>query len=431
MGAIVTKKSTARTFTKYFRLPPIQRNFSYPKSVGLKQHRFDCPRCNIMEATTLVPAEKQRYQKHLNLPEIGQQGQLRLKNARVLVVGAGGLGCPVLLYLTAAGVGTIGVIDPDVVDLSNLQRQVIYTTDEVGKPKAKMAVSHLNRLNPDLTFDTYAMVLDSSNARGIIDAYDIVVDCTDNFKVRYLVNDVCVTLGKPFVYGAIHRFEGQVAVLNADLGTGPSGLARRGPTYRCLFPDYPNEIEIPNCNDTGVLGVLPGVIGTYQANEVIKLITGIGQSLSEHLLMVDLLTMSQQKIKIKRRADADELARQGLASSNSRPAPGATGPQKLSVHELAERLALGEDIFLLDVRERPEYDLCHMEGAVLIPVGMIPNNRKRIPTDRPVVVYCHHGIRSDNVVQYLYAQEGLTNLYNLDGGINAWARDIEPEMAVY
>lgn len=379
-----------------------------------------------MEATTLVPSEQQRYQKHLNLPEIGTKGQLQLKNARVLVVGAGGLGCPVLLYLTAAGVGTIGVIDPDVVDLSNLQRQVLYTTDEVGKPKAKVAVSHLNRLNPDLTFDTYTTALDISNARSIIEAYDIVVDCTDNFKVRYLVNDICVTLGKPFVYGAIHRFEGQVAVLNADLGEG-----KRGPTYRCLFPEYPNEIEIPNCNDTGVLGVLPGVIGTYQANEVIKLITGIGQSLNEHLLMLDLLSMNQQKIKTKRRADALDVAREGLLSAGSRPAPGTLGPQKISVQELSDRLALGEDLFLLDVRERPEYDLCHLEGAVLIPVGMIPNNRKRIPTDRPVIVYCHHGIRSANVVQYLYAQGGLTNLYNLDGGINAWARDIEPEMAVY
>ncbi len=378
-----------------------------------------------MEATTLVPAEKQRYQKHLNLPELGTAGQLRLKNARVLVVGAGGLGCPVLLYLTAAGVGTIGVIDPDVVDLSNLQRQVLYTTDEVGKPKAKIAVAHLNRLNPDITFDTYTSALDTGNARTVIQEYDIIVDCTDNFKVRYLVNDVCVALGKPFVYGAIHRFEGQVAVLNADLGNG-----QRGPTYRCLFPEYPSDIEIPNCNDTGVLGVLPGVIGTYQANEVIKLITGIGQPLTQQLLMIDLLSMEQQKIRTKRRTDADELARQGLTTGNKASAA-AAAPQKMSVQELAERLDRNDSIFLLDVRERPEYDLCHLDGATLIPVSMIPNNRKRIPTDRPVVVYCHHGMRSANVVQYLYAQEGLTNLYNLDGGINAWARDIEPEMAVY
>ncbi len=379
-----------------------------------------------MDATTLVPAEKQRYQKHLNLPEMGQPGQLRLKNARVLVVGAGGLGCPVLLYLTAAGVGTLGVIDPDVVDLSNLQRQVIYTTDEVGQPKAKAAVTHLNRLNPGLRFDTYTMALETGNARAIIDGYDMVVDCTDNFRVRYLINDVCVTLGKPFVYGAIHRFEGQVAVLNADLGDG-----RRGPTYRCLFPEYPGDVEIPNCSETGVLGVLPGVIGTYQASEVIKLITGIGQPLSQHLFMVDLLAMSQQKIKTKRRADANELARQGLATAGVQPAGAALGPKKITAPELARRLAAGDDLFLLDVRERPEYDLCHLEGATLIPVGMIPNNRKRIPTDRPVIVYCHHGIRSANVAEYLYAQDELTNLFNLDGGINAWAREVEPEMAVY
>ena len=374
----------------------------------------------------LLPAERARYAKHINLPEIGLDGQEKLKNARVLVVGAGGLGCPVLLYLTAAGIGTIGVIDPDVVDLSNLQRQVIYTTDEIGKSKAKAAVNHLSKLNPDLTFDTYAMALDAGNARTIIEEYDLVVDCTDNFTVRYLVNDVCVLLEKPFVYGAIHRFEGQVAVLNADLGDG-----KRGPTYRCLFPEYPNELEIPNCDETGVLGVLPGVIGTYQATEVLKLITGIGDPLTEKLLMVDLLAMDFRTIRTKRRADADDLARQGLGHG-SRTAPTAvSGPQKMSVQELASRLTAREPVFLLDVREREEYELCHLDEAVLIPIGMIPNNIRRIPTDRPVVVYCHHGIRSANVANYLFAQLGLTNLYNLNGGINAWAREVEPDMVVY
>ena len=367
----------------------------------------------------LLPAERQRYQKHLNLPEIGVEGQLKLKNARVLVVGAGGLGCPVLLYLTAAGVGTIGVVDPDVVDLSNLQRQVIYTTNEVGKSKAKTAVSHLQKLNPDLTFDAYAVALDGSNARSIISEYDIVVDCTDNFTVRYLINDVCVLLGKPFVYGAIHRFEGQVAVFNHQ----------NGPTYRCLFPEFPNEIEIPNCNDTGVLGVLPGVIGTYQANEVLKLIAGIGQPLSGSLLLVDLLAMTSQKIKVARRPDAEDAAKKGLATRKSVVLPDE--PQTVTVYDLAEWLTEGRDVFLLDVRERPEFDVCHLDGATLIPVGMIPNNIKRIPTDRPVVVYCHHGMRSANVINYLYAQTGMTNLYNLAGGIHAWAQQVEPEMAVY
>lgn len=375
--------------------------------------------------TTLLPVEIKRYQKHLNLPEIGTDGQLKLKNASVLVVGAGGLGCPVLLYLAAAGVGTIGVVDPDTVDLSNLQRQVLYTTNEIGKPKAKAAVAHLQKLNPELTFDSYALALDYGNARAIMADYDIVVDCTDNFKVRYLINDVCVALGKPFVYGAIHRFEGQVAVLNSELENG-----QRGPTYRCMFPEYPNDIEIPNCAETGVLGVLPGVIGTYQANEVIKLITGIGKSLNEHLFMLDLLHISSQKIKVKRRADAEEQAQIGLAS-NARVSRREVGPQTITVQELADRLTNGDDLFLLDVRERPEFELCHLDGAVLIPVSMIPNNLKRIPTDRPVVVYCHHGIRSGNVISYLSTQTELTNVYNLVGGIHAWATEIEPEMAIY
>jgi sulfur-carrier protein adenylyltransferase/sulfurtransferase len=365
----------------------------------------------------LLPAERQRYQKHLNLPEMGVEGQLKLKNARVLVVGAGGLGCPVLLYLTAAGVGTIGVVDADVVDLSNLQRQVIYTTNEVGKSKAKTAVAHLKKLNPDLTFDTYPVALETSNARSIINEYDIVVDCTDNFTVRYLINDVCVLLNKPFVYGAIHRFEGQVSVFNYQ----------NGPTYRCLFPEFPNEIEIPNCNDTGVLGVLPGVIGTYQANEVLKLIAGIGQPLSGTLLLVDLLAMTSQKIKVARRPNAEQVAKKGLETRSTIP----VGPQKITVLGLAEWLTEGRDVFLLDVRERPEFDVCHLDGATLIPVGMISNNIKRIPTDRPVVVYCHHGMRSANVINYLHTQAGLTNLFNLEGGIHAWAQQIEPEMAVY
>jgi sulfur-carrier protein adenylyltransferase/sulfurtransferase len=378
----------------------------------------------------LTPAEQTRYQKHLNLPEWGTDGQLMVKQAKVLVVGAGGLGCPVLLYLTAAGVGRIGVVDPDSVDLSNLQRQVLYTTGDVGQPKAKAAVAHLQRLNPDLRFDAHTQALEPGNARTLIGAYDIVVDCTDNFQVRYLVNDVCVLLDKPFVYGAIHRFEGQVAIFNAALAEG-----QRGPTYRCVFPESPSQMEIPNCAETGVLGVLPGVIGTYQATEVLKLLTGIGEPLTNRLLMTDLLTHTSRTIKIRRRADAADLAQQGIAA-RQQPKKIDGVPQKITARELANRLAAGEDIFLLDVREREEYDLCRLDGATLIPVGLIPaasaqGNRSHIPTNRPVVVYCHHGIRSANVANYLYAQGGYTNLYNLEGGIHAWAQQIEPEMATY
>jgi len=378
----------------------------------------------------LTPSEQTRYQKHLNLPEWGLDGQLTIKKSRVLVVGAGGLGCPVLLYLTAAGVGRIGVVDPDVVDLSNLQRQVLYTTSDVGQSKAKAAVAHLQRLNPDLRFDTHAQALDSTNARALIDAYDVVVDCTDNFSVRYLVNDWCVTLNKPFVYGAIHRFEGQVAIFNAEMADG-----QRGPTYRCVFPENPSQMEIPNCAETGVLGVLPGVIGTYQATEVLKLLTGIGEPLTDKLLMTDLLSHTSRTIRIRRRVDAVEMARQGIADRQKPESKAGEAPKKITARSLADRLEQGESIFLLDVREREEYDLCHLDGAVLIPVGMIAAtaaaDRKRIPTDVPVVIYCHHGIRSANVANYLYTQGGYTNLYNLEGGINAWAQQIEPEMATY
>ncbi|WP_128546417.1 molybdopterin-synthase adenylyltransferase MoeB [Larkinella soli] len=376
----------------------------------------------------LLPAEYARYEKHLNLPEIGVEGQLKLKKARVLVVGAGGLGCPVLLYLTAAGVGTIGVIDPDTVSISNLQRQVLYTTEQVGKPKATVAVNSLKKINPEIRFNAYAYALDRANARTILEEYDLVVDCTDNFTVRYLVNDVCVMQEKPFIYGAIHRFEGQVAVLNAVLSTDDG--VRRGPTYRCLFPEFPNQMEIPNCAETGVLGVLPGVIGTYQASETIKMITGIGRPLNEELLMVDLLAMSFQKIKVRRRLDAEAAAQRGWEEGNRVPAPQET-PKSLTAVELAERLDQGEEIFLLDVRERPEYNICHLENAVLIPVNIIANNVKRIPTDRPVVVYCHHGIRSQYVVDYLQKEFGFSNITNLQGGIHAWARDVQPEMEVY
>ncbi|HEX9958927.1 MAG TPA: ThiF family adenylyltransferase, partial [Fibrella sp.] len=318
----------------------------------------------------------------------------------------------------------------DVVDLSNLQRQVLYTTGDIGQPKAKAAVAHLQRLNPDLRFDTHAQALDSTNARALMGAYDVIVDCTDNFGVRYLVNDWCVALNKPFVYGAIHRFEGQVAIFNAELADG-----ERGPTYRCVFPENPSQMEIPNCADTGVLGVLPGVIGTYQATEVLKLLTGIGEPLTDKLLMTDLLTHTSRTVRIRRRADAAEMARQGIADRQKPVQSLSEAPKKISARALADRLEKGETIFLLDVREREEYDLCHLDGAVLIPVGMIAAtaaaDRKRIPTDKPVVIYCHHGIRSANVANYLYTQGGYTNLYNLEGGINAWAQQIEPEMATY
>lgn len=372
----------------------------------------------------LSPAEKQRYQKHLLLPEIGAEGQLKLKNARVLVVGAGGLGCPVLLYLAAAGVGKIGIVDGDTVDESNLQRQVLYEADDVHRPKATTAATRLRRLNDLIEYKVFSTHLVPENASGIVEGYDIVVDCTDNFTVRYLINDICVTQGKPFVYGAIHRFEGQVSVFNYKDAAGVPG-----PTYRCLFPKPPSGLEVPNCAEVGVVGILPGLIGMMQATEVVKMLTGIGTVLSGELLLVDLLENEQRKMRCRRRDDAEELAREGLASHRS---PVQDYPDaEISALELSRLLKTHPDLFLLDVRNNDEYEVCHLPGSVLIPMQTIPYRVKLIPKDRPVVVYCHHGMRSASVIRYLEQEHGFQNLSNLEGGIHAWAEDVDPRMQRY
>lgn len=372
----------------------------------------------------LLPEEQERYQKHLLLPKFGLEGQLKLKNASVLVVGAGGLGSPVLLYLAAAGVGCIGIIDPDEVDLSNLQRQVLYSSDEVGQPKAPIAAGNLRKLNDQISYQFYPQALKKDNARALITEYDLVVDCTDNFTVRYVINDVCVTLGKPFIYGAIHQFEGQVSVFNFRDKDGTLG-----PTYRCLFPQQPSDFEIPNCAEIGVLGILPGAIGMLQANEVVKMLTGIGKVLSGELLVMDLLENTHQKIRIRRRPDAESLAAKGIEEITDRQTP--TEMKVISVQELKQKVDNQENIFILDVRNLDEYETCNLTQATLIPMNTIPNNVKRIPTDKPVIVYCHHGMRSANVIQFLEQNHGFQNLFNLTGGIDAWAREIDDDMAVY
>jgi sulfur-carrier protein adenylyltransferase/sulfurtransferase len=373
----------------------------------------------------LSSSEKNRYQKHLLLPQIGLEGQLKLKNAKVLVVGAGGLGCPVLLYLSAAGVGKIGILDADSVDMSNLQRQVLYKVEDIGSPKATTAASHLAKMNDTIEYEAVKQNLRPENAETFIKNYDIIVDCTDNFTARYLINDYCVKLGKPFVYGAIHQFEGQVSVFNFK--DSDSNL---GPTYRCLFPEQPSDLEIPNCATIGVLGILPGMLGMYQANEIIKMITGIGTVLSGQLLMVDLLENTSQKIKVKRRKNAEELTfplgeklRQSTDNQNVK--------KIITVQELHERITQQEDIFILDVRNLNEYETCRIQGSVLIPMSNIPTNVKHIPKHKTVVIYCHHGFRSASVIEYLTQNHGFTNLQNLTGGINAWANEIDETMAVY
>lgn len=335
------------------------------------------------------------------------------------------MGSPVLLYLSAVGVGKLGIIDPDDVALSNLQRQVLYRTDEIGLPKAPTAAANLRKLNDQISYTFYTQALKKDNAQGIIADYDVVVDCTDNFTVRYIINDVCVHLNKPFVYGAIHQFEGQVSVFNHRRPDGSMG-----PTYRCLFPEQPSDFEIPNCSDVGVLGILPGTIGLMQANEVVKLLTGVGQVLSGELLMMDLLQNTHHKIRLRRRSDAEALAAKGLSNGTITDSEPPT-MKSLSPSELKQKLDSQEDVFLLDVRNLNEYEICHLEQAVLIPMNTIPNNVKRIPTDRPVVVYCHHGMRSASVIQFLEQNHDLPNLYNLSGGIEAWARDIDPNMQRY
>lgn len=373
----------------------------------------------------LSSSEKNRYQKHLLLPQIGLEGQLKLKNAKVLVVGAGGLGCPVLLYLSAAGVGKIGILDADSVDMTNLQRQVLYKFEDIGSPKATTAASHLAKMNDAIEYEAVKQNLKIENAETFIKNYDIIVDCTDNFTARYLINDFCVKLYKPFVYGAIHQFEGQVSVFNFKDNDG-----NLGPTYRCLFPEQPSELEIPNCATIGVLGILPGLLGMYQANEVIKMITGIGKVLSGQLLMVDLLENTSQKIKVNRRKNAEELIFP-LGEKNAQTTNNQELKKSMTVQELHQRIEKQENIFILDVRNLNEYETCRIENSVLIPMSNIPTNVKHIPKDKTVVVYCHHGFRSASVIEYLSQNHGYVNLQNLTGGINAWANEIDHTMAVY
>ena len=370
-------------------------------------------------------SEKNRYQKHLLLPQIGLEGQLKLKSAKVLVIGAGGLGCPVLLYLSAAGVGKIGILDADSVNMSNLQSQVLYKVEDVGNPKATTAASHLVKMNDSIDYEAFKQNLRPENAETFIKNYDIIVDCTGNLTARYLINDYCVKLNKPFVYGAIHQFEGQISVFN--FRDSDDNL---GPTYRCLFPEQPSDSEIPNCATIGVLGILPGMLGMYEANEIIKMITGIGTVLSGQLLIVNLLENTSQKIKVNRRKDAEELIfptreKQPQSTDNYK------FKQAITVQELYERVQKKEHIFLLDVRNLDEYESCRIEGSVLIPMSNIPTNVKHIPKDKAVVVYCHHGFRSASVIEYLSQNHGFTNLQNLMGGINAWANEIDETMTVY
>ncbi len=367
----------------------------------------------------LNSGELNRYSRQIVLPNIGTKGQEKLKATKVLVIGAGGLGSPVLQYLAAAGIGTIGIVDADTVDISNLQRQVIYRTADAGKPKAEISAEILRQLNPTLQINSYATYLNSGNALQIIENYDIIADCTDNFATRYLVNDACVLLKKPLIYGAIFRYEGQVSTFN---------LTENSPTYRCLFPAPPSAAQAPNCAEAGVFGVLAGMIGLYQANEVLKISLGIGEILDGKLLLVDMLNSQNRIIKIKKRFDNSQIT----ALIDYEEFCGTKNLMKtISVQELKNALDYQEDILVIDVREDYEYEICHLAQAVLIPMNEIPDNLDLIPTDKKTVVYCHHGMRSANVINYLEKKISHAKLYNLIGGIDAWANEVDSLMAVY
>lgn len=384
-----------------------------------------------MTLPELSSRELLRYARHLVLPEVGPEGQRKLKAARVACVGAGGLGSPLALYLAAAGVGTLGIVDDDVVDATNLQRQLLHGTKDVGRPKLDSAADRLADVNPNVEVVRHRARLTSENALDILGDYDIVVDGTDNFPTRYLVNDACVLLGKPNVYGSIFRWEGQVSVFGTE----------GGPCYRCLFREPPPPGLVPNCAEGGVLGVLPGIIGSLQAMETIKLILGVGESLAGRLLIFDALEMSWREVRLRRNPECpvcgDAPTQRGLidyelfCGVSGNGAGTAVSVSELDAGELAERLASDHPPFLLDVREPWEWRVSNLEGrgAVLIPLGSLDARLDEVPMDRPIVVYCRSGVRSLDAAERL-GRAGAPEVYNLRGGILAWARDVEPGMAV-
>lgn len=367
--------------------------------------------------------ELERYSRHIIIPEFGMAGQEKLKQAKVLVVGSGGLGSPLLLYLAAAGIGTIGIVDFDVVDDSNLQRQVLFGTESVGQPKVEAAKKRLEALNPHITIKIYNTQLTSDNALDIIKDYDVVADGTDNFPTRYLVNDACVILDKTNVYGSIFRFEGQVSVFNYKNEKG-----EYGPHYRDLFPEPPPPGLVPSCAEGGVLGVLPGIIGSLQASEVIKVITGVGEPLSGRLFLFDALSFSTRSLNIvkhpKRQPITELIDYQqfcGIPNAEELAKANAKNPVKEITVEAFRKLEIqGADFQLIDVREDFEYAISNMNGE-LIPLSTVLQNAHKIAKDKQVVIHCRSGKRSADAIRDLQTNFGFENLYNLKGGILAYA----------
>jgi sulfur-carrier protein adenylyltransferase/sulfurtransferase len=376
------------------------------------------------EFTQLSGDELLRYSRQINLAQVGEEGQRRLKKARVLCIGAGGLGSPAALYLAAAGIGTIGIIDQDTVDLSNLHRQILHGMSDIGSEKTDSARARLLANNPTLAIDTYTTRLSASNASELISDYDIIVDGSDNLPTRYLSSDVCIWEKKPNIYGSVHQFEGQASLFAPHLG---------GPCYRCLFPEPPPPEAIPSCAEAGVLGVVPGLIGLIQALEAIKLIINTGDNLLGRLLHVDALTMRFREFKIRRDPncpvcgdsptitepiDYDQFCSRGNA------VPG------ISARQLHEMISGGKKVALVDVREPFEFEIARIPNSQLIPLGTIPERLAEIPRTETTVVMCKSGVRSARVIEFLRRQ-GFENLLNLEGGLDAWREDVDPTMRKY
>lgn len=385
-------------------------------------------------SSTLSPEESLRYARHLILPEVGPTGQAALRRARILVVGAGGLGSPVSLYLAAAGVGTLGIVDFDVVDPSNLQRQVIHGTPDIGRLKLDSASDRIAEINPHVHVEGYPVRLSSDNAMEIIRGYDVVIDGTDNFPTRYLVNDACVLLGKPYVYGSVFRFEGQNSVFATE----------GGPCYRCLFAEPPPPGLVPSCAEGGVLGVLPGIVGTIQAMESIKLVLGIGDTLAGRLLLFDAMRMRFRELSLRRDpacpvcGDAPTVTELidyerfcGIDTENEKEGM-STGASDVTVVELKDLLDQGADLTLIDVREPYEWDIGNLGpmGARMIPLGDLPQRYGEIDPEDDIVVYCRSGARSARAADFLRGQ-GYERVRNLEGGILSWSDEIDPSIPKY
>jgi molybdopterin/thiamine biosynthesis adenylyltransferase/rhodanese-related sulfurtransferase len=386
----------------------------------------------VSPAAELTVDEVRRYSRHLIIPEIGMTGQKRLKNAKVLCVGAGGLGSPALLYLAAAGVGTLGIVDFDVVDESNLQRQIIHGQSDVGRPKAESARDSIREINPLVTVVLHNTHLDSDNALEIFAQYDLIVDGTDNFATRYLVNDACVLLGKPYVWGSIYRFDGQASVFWAE----------HGPCYRCLYPEPPPPGMVPSCAEGGVLGVLCASIGSIQVNEAIKVITGVGEPLAGRLMIYDALEMSYRSLQVRKDPECPVCGKnptitelidyEAFCGAISQDAQQAAASSTITATQLKEMLDSDDKVFLVDVREPNEYEIVSIPGSVLIPKDQFLSGAalERLPQDRQIVLHCKSGARSAECLAVV-KNAGFADAVHLGGGVLAWVNQIDPSLPVY